>query len=208
LGSIILISKGVNPKIPPTPLFDDKFIRKLKKERSNKARAEELKYAIVEHIGKHFEEDPEFYERFSDLLKRILEEYRDNWDALVIELEKLREAMKKGREAEKTFGFDPKKEMPFFGLLKQEIYGKKPVETLSNEDIELLVNLTRDVIEIIKREIQMVDFWESYPKQKRLKSYIVSNILLPRSTGKKVLFGKRNEIAQKLMELAYHIYGE
>ena len=225
-----LISKGVNPKIPPTPLFDDKFIRNLKKERTNKARAEELKYAIVEHIEKHFEEDPEFYERFSDLLKRIIEEYRDNWDALVIELEKLREAMKKGREAEETFGFDPKKEMPFFGLLKREIYSKKPVETLSNEDIELLVNLTRDVIEIIKREIQMVDFWESYPKQKRLKSYIISHLLksvlsyhpssqkeeyvvressAPYLAGtNKVLFGKRNEIAQKLMELAYHIYGK
>ena len=78
-----------------------KNLNRYKKERSNKARAEELKYAIVEHIEKHFEEDPEFYERFSDLLKRIIEEYRDNWDALVIELEKLREAMKKGREAEK-----------------------------------------------------------------------------------------------------------
>jgi len=29
-----LISKGVDPKIPPTPLFDDKFISKLKKEKS------------------------------------------------------------------------------------------------------------------------------------------------------------------------------
>jgi len=138
--------------------------------------------------------------------------------------------MKKGREAEETFGFDPKKEMPFFGLLKREIYSKKPVETLSNEDIELLVNLTRDVIEIIKREIQMVDFWESYPKQKRLKSYIISHLLksvlsyhpssqkeeyvvressAPYLAGtNKVLFGKRNEIAQKLMELAYHIYGK
>ena len=109
-------------------------------------------------------------------------------------------------------------------------YSKKPVETLSNEDIDLLVNLTRDVIEIIKREIQMVDFWESYPKQKRLKSYIISHLLKsvlshhpPSQKGEyvvregsapylagtnKVLFGKRNEIAQKLMELAYHIYGE
>jgi type I restriction enzyme R subunit len=63
------------------------------------------------------------------------------------------------------------------------------------------------VIEIIKREIQVVDFWENYTKQKRLKSYIISNILLPKSRNKKMLFGKRNEIAQRLMELAYHTYG-
>ncbi|HEC93231.1 MAG TPA: type I restriction endonuclease subunit R, partial [Candidatus Atribacteria bacterium] len=203
-----LISKGVDPKIPPTPLFDDKFISKLKKKKSSKARAEELKYAIIEHIETHFEEDPEFYERFSDRLNRILEEYRDNWDALAIELEKLRKAMKSGRESEETFGFEPKKEMPFFGLLKQEIYSKKPIETLSNEDVDLLVNLTKDVIEIIRREIRVVDFWENYTKQKKLKSYIISSILLPKSGRKKILFGKRNEIAQKLMELAYHIYGK
>ncbi len=202
-----LISKGVDPKIPPTPLLDDKFINKLKKEKSSKARAEELRYAIIEHIDKHYEEDPEFYERFSDRLRRILEEYRDNWDNIAIELEKIREAIKRGRESEETFGFEPKKEAPFLFLLKQEIYGKKPIETLSDEDKNLLINLTRDVIEIIKRESQVVDFWGNYTKQKRLKSYIISQILLPKSGSKEILFGKRNEIAQKLMELAYHIYG-
>jgi len=202
-----LISKGVDPKIPPTPLFDNKFIEKIKKEKSTRAKAEELKYAIIEHIEKHYEEDPEFYERFSDRLKRILKEYKDNWDALAEELEKLRKAMKKGRDAERTFGFDPKKEMPFFGLLKQMIFDKKPIEILSNEDVGLLVNLTKDVIEIINREIQVVDFWDSYTKQKRLRSYIISHILLPKSGSKKILFGKRNEITQKLMELAYHIHG-
>ena len=202
-----LISKGVNPKIPPTPLFDDEFIDQLKKK-SSKARAEELKHAIIEHIRKHHEEDPEFYERFSDRLYRILEEYKENWDELYKKFENLREMMKKGREAEETFGFDPKKEMPFFGLLKREIYNKKPLEMLNNEDIDILVNLTKDVVEIIRRETQVVDFWQSYTKQKNLKTYIISHILLPESKDKKILFEKRNEIAQKLMELAYHIYGK
>jgi len=224
-----LISKGVDPKIPPTPLLDDKFINKLKKEKSSKARAEELKYAVVEHIDRHYEEDPEFYERFSDILKKILEEYRDNWDILAIELEKLREAIKRGRESEKTFGFEPKSEMPFFGLLKQEIYSKKPIETLSDKDVDLLIDLTEDVVGIIRREAQVVDFWENYTKQKRLKYFLISRLLKPVPSrppsrkeeyvskdrpapylegANKVLFGKRNEIAQKLMELAYHIYGK
>jgi type I restriction enzyme R subunit len=85
------------------------------------------------------------------------------------------------------------------------------------------------VVEIMKRETQVVDFWESTSKQKNLKSYIISRILdsVPSRTlsqkGKyavkesavscgvdagEVLFGKRNEIAQKLIELAYHIYGK
>ncbi len=226
-----LVSKGVNPKIPPTPLFDDKFIEKIKKQRSSKAKAQELEHAIVEHINTHFEEDPEFYERFSDLLNRILKEYRENWEILALELEKIRESMKEGRSAEETFGFDPRKEMPFFGLLKREIFGKKPIEKLSNKDIDFLVDLTKDVIEITKRETEIVDFWENYTRQRQLKSYIISRLLSrlgpnnktqpletmsmasespePYVAGiKETLFKKRNEIAQKLIELAYHIYGE
>jgi len=203
-----LISNGVNPKIAPLPLFSDDFISKVKKEKSPKARAEELKYAIIEHIEKHFEEDPEFYERFSDKLKKVLEEYKENWELLTQELEKIRDNIKIGREAEKTFSFDPKTEMPFFGLLKQIIFGKEtPTENLGEENINLLVNLTEDIIEIIKKEIESVDFWENYTKQKRLKSYIISQILIPKSKEKHLFFEKRNEIAQRLLELAYHIYG-
>jgi len=203
-----LISNGVNPKIAPLPLFSDDFISKVKKEKSPKARAEELKYAIIEHIEKHFEEDPEFYERFSDKLKKVLEEYKENWELLTQELEKIRDNIKIGREAEKTFSFDPKTEMPFFGLLKQIIFGKEtPTENLGEENINLLVNLTEDIIEIIKKEIESVDFWENYTKQKRLKSYIISQILIPKSKDKHLFFEKRNEIAQRLLELAYHIYG-
>jgi len=223
-----LISKGVDPKIPPLPLFSDDFITKVKSEKSPKARAEELKYAIKEYIENHFEEDPELYERFSDRLKKLLEEYRENWELQAQELEKIMNDLKRGRESEDTFGFEAKKEMPFFGLLKKEIYGKKPIEKLSYEEIDFLVNLTRDIIEIIKKEIKVVDFWESYPKQKNLKSYIISHLLEFCSSKqlsqkeenmtkenyapnientKKDLFGKRNEIAYKLLELAYNIYG-
>ncbi|WP_372589480.1 type I restriction endonuclease subunit R [Fervidobacterium pennivorans subsp. shakshaketiis] len=218
-----LHSQGIDPKIPPTPLFEDKFLEKLHKEPS-KARTQELQYAIVEHIEKHWEEDPELYERFSDRLKRLLEEYKENWDVLYDELEKLRGEMKKGREVEQTFGLDPKKEMPFFGLLKSEIFGKKPVSELTDSEIDFLVNTTKDIIEIISREAQNVDFWENAVKQKRLKSHITSQLLkkISSSTLKNndtvseetvpymvnsitdIVFGKRNEIAQKLIELAYH----
>jgi hypothetical protein len=50
---------------------------------------------------------------------------------LVQELEKIRNDLKKGRETEQIFGLDPKTEMPFFGLLKQMIFGKEiPTENL------------------------------------------------------------------------------
>jgi len=217
-----LISKGINPKIPPIPLFDERFLERIEKK-SSKARGEELKYAIIEYIEKHYETDPELYERFSDKLKKILEEYKCNWDILAFELEKIREELKKGREDESTYiGLDPKKEMPFFGLLKQEIFGKKNIQELSDEMIDFLVGLTKKIVKIIQKEIQVIDFWENYTKQKKLKSLIISQLLKaisPQSQKKSVkkeksivieknaFFSKRNEIAQRLMELTYHIYG-
>ncbi|HIJ59801.1 MAG TPA: hypothetical protein HPP56_04205 [Nitrospirae bacterium] len=73
----------------------------------------------------------------------------------------------------------------------------------------------------------MIDFWESSQKQKKLKSYIVAHLLKNLSfgysknkdidredlatynaIGEKSIFSKRNEIAQKIIELAYHIYGK
>jgi type I restriction enzyme R subunit len=108
------------------------------------------------------------------------------------------------------------------------IFGNEiPLEKLEDDQINLLVHLTQDFLEIIKREIQMVDFWDSYEKQKRLKGFLASHILRFSSrqsspkeddvvkedhgtygTKKQVdLFSKRNEIAQRLLELAYHIYG-
>ena len=204
-----LKSKGVDPKIPPTPLFDDVFLEKLK-GKTDKAKAQELEYAIKEYIERHYEEDPEFYERFSDKLKKILKEYRQNWEILSKELESLREEMKKGRSVEKNFGLDPKMEKPFFGLLKHMVLGIKEDEELTNEEIEFFVNLTKDVTEIIKRESSLVDFWESYPKQKRLKSFIISHLFTKSGSDltHEKIFKKRNEIAQRLLELAYHIYGK
>jgi len=216
-----LISNGVNPKIPPMPLLSEDFLSMVKRKKSPKARAEELKYAVIEHIERHFEEDPEFYERFSDRLKKVLEDYKENWELLAQELEKIRNAIKSGREAEQIFGLDPKTEMPFFGLLKQMIFGKDiPIAKLEEKEINLLVSLTQDAIEIIKNEIKLVDFWESDRKKKALKSYLVSHLLgnnskqIPQKKGNIVediepynVFEKRNELAQKLLELAYHIYG-
>jgi len=203
-----LISKGIDPKIPPTEIFDEEFIEKLKREKSSKVKSIELEYAIKEYLQLHSEEDPELYERFSDKLKRILEIYRENWDELAKELEKLREEMKKGRENEETFGFEPKKEMPFFGLLKKELYGEKTINELSKDDIDLLIDLTQNILSIIKENVKVVDFWENYSKQKQVKSYIISNILLPNDNRNYLIYNRRNEIVQKIMELAYHLYGK
>jgi type I restriction enzyme R subunit len=87
------------------------------------------------------------------------------------------------------------------------LFGKEPIENLTEEDIGLLLDLTRDVLSILEREITMEDFWENYNRIKRVRSYIMNNVLLSKGAQRKLLKEKRGEIAQRIMELAYHIFG-
>jgi type I restriction enzyme R subunit len=196
-----LVSHGVDPKIPPVPIFSEKFKLRIEQQASPRAKAEELKNAISEHVDKHLQEDPELYERFSEKLEKLLREYRDNWDQLAKELAALL-----GRRAEESFGLDPNTEVPFLGLLKKEVFGVRNLSDLSQGQIDVLVQTTKDVLDSIKKEVVQVDFWNKIPAQKRLRGHIVSH-LLTAFKDNAALFGKRMALGQKIMELSFHIYG-
>ena len=200
-----LVSMGVDPKIPPTPIFDEKFELKMKRQPA-KAKAEELKHAITDYIEKHEDEDPELYSRFSEKLEKMLQQYHENWELLAKELELLRIEMRQGREGEDSFGLDRKKELPFLGLLKKEIYGVKDLSELNEEQKDLLVQTTKDILERIKADTTMVDFWNNVPAQRRLKGYIASHLLTVFKTNE-TMFNKRIILSQKITELAFHLYG-
>ena len=195
-----LISKGVNQKVSPVPLFSDAFKKEIENKKP-KERADELRFAIKEYIVNHMESDPEMYSRFSDILEKILQEYRDNWDRIANELEGLKHKIEEGRKAESDFGLDPSTEMPFFGLLKQIIYPNIKFEDLNESQTDRLVSLTRDIVGITERESRVVDFWDNNTKVKGLRKHIVAQILQKEPE----LFDKRNEIAQTAIELAYNV---
>jgi len=200
-----LVSKGVDPKIPPTPIFDEKFELKAK-VKPPKARSDELKHAIGDYIEKHADEDPELYARFSEKLEKVLQQYHQNWEQLARELEMLRIEMRQGREGEESYGLDRRKELPFLGLLKKEVYGVADLADLSPDQKDNLVRVTKDILERIKTETEMVDFWNNVPAQRRLKGFIASH-LLTEFKSNETMFNKRLILSQKITELAYHIYG-
>ena len=199
-----LISKGVDPKIPPLPIFSEKFKFKIGETKSAKAKAEELKNAITEYIKSHQEEDPELYERLGEKLEKMLKEYEENWDNLAKELEGLVEEIREGREGEENFGLDPKSELPFLGLLKNEVFGVKSLSELNTPQVDHLVQTTKDIVERVKSDTRLVDFWNNLPAQKRLKGFIASHLLTEfKDSG--AIFTKRTALAQKIMELAFHL---
>jgi len=138
-------------------------------------------------------------------LKKIIQEYENNWKVQAKELENLLNQMKKGRELEETYGLDPKTEMPFLGLLRKEIYPHSSLKDLPKENREKLVYLTKDILELIKREMERPDFWENITAQKRLKSAIIMQYLIKEFKDKPDVIKNRNAIVQKILELAYHL---
>jgi type I restriction enzyme R subunit len=136
----------------------------------------------------------------------MLQQYHENWEQLAKELEALRAEMRQGREGEENYGLDRKKELPFLGLLKKEVYGVRDLADLKPEQKENLVRVTKDILERIKADVGMVDFWNNVPAQRRLKGFIASH-LLTEFKANETMFNKRLILSQKITELAFHLYG-
>ena len=87
-----LIDLGINPKIPPVELLSTRVHRARATSTAGdpKAKASEMEHAIRKHCTVHFDEDPAFYKRLSEKLEKLIQEHRDNWQALADGYEQLR----------------------------------------------------------------------------------------------------------------------
>jgi len=89
-----LISKGIDQKIAPLSIIDDKFHDAVSEHKRTKTRAAAIEHAMRHYISEHYDEDPELYASFSEILEKILREYKDNWDEIYRKLEELRNSIK------------------------------------------------------------------------------------------------------------------
>ncbi|MHB1356744.1 MAG: type I restriction endonuclease subunit R, partial [Anaerolineae bacterium] len=132
---------------------------------------------------------------------------KDNWAALRHALEQLREDIVEGRQREKTYGYEPMHEMPFFALLKLELFGEKDYSELGEDNFSALKDLTDDVLERLKTDAVGLDFWNKASAQNVLRTHVINKLLTPairqRVPG---VFYKRNTIAQKILELGFQHY--
>ncbi|MFH1993643.1 MAG: YgjP-like metallopeptidase domain-containing protein [Pseudomonadota bacterium] len=152
----------------------------------------EMEHAVKYYIEKHHQEDPAFYKKLSERLKAILDAFCDNWDTLAEELRKFIREARKGREEDQT-GLDPKTQAPFLGILIEE-YDKKPDEQTMKSFCEAVV----DMVDHIRQEIRVVDFWRSRHAQDMLRLWIINEVddlnLIP--------FENQEKLADRFMELA------
>jgi type I restriction enzyme R subunit len=189
-----IISLGIDPKIPPMVIGDAAFDEQVEKLRSPKAKVSEMEHALRFEIRQHIDEDPEHYEQLSKRLDRILIQMQDRWDELVAALKELTGEAKAGRQADDS-GLDPETEAPFLGVIRQEVAVDGAV---SREELQRLAAATRDLVDFIRSEIALADFWNKPQPQEALRKRIVQmlddGIVLP--------LPRLEELADRLLELA------
>lgn len=211
-----LESRGIDVKVPPISILDEDFQKEVKKHDRNKTKAAAIEHAIRHHITVNLNDDPELQVSFAEALRIILEEFADNWRKIYEELEKLRQRIANVAK-EPTYGLHLKKQMPFFRLLRSEIFGEPSTEDedmlkvaseevvygmKEEERISKLVSLTQELHGEIERELKLIGFWESISARKKLESDLQKILLQAHYIKLPGIALKRKHIISRLMEIA------
>ena len=212
-----LESKGIEVKVEPISILDDDFQKQVGKRNRTKTRAAEIEHAIRHHLDVELDDDPDLQASFAAALAEVFEKFRDNWQKIYEELEKLRERIINASQ-EPTYGLHRKKQMPLFRMFEREIFGEsraaKAAEAamvaeapgsygMSPEDrISHLVNLTQKAYLIVERELRLTGFWESIPARNKLKAELQKTMLAKEFLTLPGLVKNRAHIISRIMEIA------
>ncbi len=113
-----MISLGIDPKIPPIQLSDADFDSHLGRAANDRAKASEMEHAIRSYIRKHLDEDPVLYRKLSERLNQILKTLGEQWDDLIVQLQKIIDEVRSGKAGDDISASDlPEHYAPFLRTL-------------------------------------------------------------------------------------------
>jgi type I restriction enzyme R subunit len=198
ITDVFLESRGIEVKVAPISILDEDFQKDVNSRSRTKTKAAEIEHAIRHHLDVELNNDPELQASFAAALKKIFEEFHDNWNRIFEELEKLRQRIINAAK-EPTYGLHRKKQMPFFRMLKKEIFGDAK---LDEDGISSLVSLTQQVFIEVERELKLAGFWESIPARNKLRADIQNTLLQPDFSKLPGVVQNRASIISRVMEIA------
>jgi rRNA processing protein Krr1/Pno1 len=193
-----LVSRGIELKVEPISILDEDFEKDVSNRKRTKTKAAEIEHAIRHHLDVDLNDDPELQASFAEALRIILLEFDNNWNEIFRELEKLRQRII-GAGKEPTFGLNRKKQMPFFRMLRKEVFGEAE---LDEDGISSLVSLTQHIFGEVERELKLIGFWESIPARNKLKAHIKTTLLQPDYSKLPNVVQNREHIVTRVIELA------
>jgi len=189
-----IAANGVDPKIPPISILDADFERAVDARRLSRAKASEMEHAARYYLSQHYHEDPAYYKKLSERLEEILQSLENQWDELEEALRQFTREVRLGRPADES-GLDPKTQAPFLGLLLEEA---SPASKPSSEQLAKLAGLTVDMVDHIRQEIRVVDFWRNAHAQNVLRGWVVRFL----DDNDAVPFKRQQAAADRIVELA------
>ena len=193
-----LTSKGITQKVKPISIIDNNFQKHINKHKRTRTKAAEVEHAVRDFINEHYDEDPDLYASFSEILEEIFKQFKDNWDEIYKKLEELRQKIK-NKDQENTYGLHKKKQMPFFRIIKTKLFDKKK---LTEDEISKLVNLTQLITNIISKELTAPNFWNNPTAISRMRGEIQGLLISSEYNSLPHIFKKRNEIISRIVEIA------
>jgi type I restriction enzyme R subunit len=93
-----MVELGIDPKLPPIELLAEDFIAQVQKHSKGDPEAKAIKWTThPEALRGAPDEDPAFYKRLSEKLEKLIQDFRNNWEALAEGYEQLRLEAAEGR---------------------------------------------------------------------------------------------------------------
>ena len=196
-------AQGIDPRIAPVAITDINFLDQVKRKKNARARASEMKHAMRHQIRLRYDEDPAHYKKLSERLEAIIQQFKDNWNALEEALRKFVEE-ELTREGKQTVpGLDPRLHAPFFGTLKEAIEKEQGVElTSADPAYKEVIDLTVATVDEIREKIRLVDFWRDAQSRRSLEKSVYRSLL----RSGKIARNKLAELATRVVDQARNLH--
>lgn len=164
-----LLSLGIDPDAALPSITDFDFEERVEEEISDRSRALQMEFALRSYLKEHAAQDPPYVRGLEGRLDELTGTLDGRWRELAAELRALVREVKSGRHESDT-PLDLATEAPFLRILRRELRRQGEAST---EQLAALVPITVRLVEHIRQEVRLVDFWRSSQKQDALRKSIV-----------------------------------
>ncbi|MCP9783498.1 type I restriction endonuclease subunit R [Cyanobium sp. WKJ7-Wakatipu] len=188
---------GVDPRVPPTKLFDVEFEQVLAAQTNDRAKASEVEHAIKAHLKVKLDDDPEYYQSLALRLEEIIQKCQQKWAELVQQLLLFRDGMEQEKTQQNEDLGLSEIQGPFYRSLMAEITKASGDSTMDEETHQQVLDLTKELVTEFQEATQIVGFFDKWDEVTRIKKQIKRSIL-DQPFGDKELV---DAVTERFMEL-------
>ena len=139
----------------------------MNEHKNDQSKASEIGNALKHHININLDEDPEYYKKLSERLEDIIQKHEERWDEMVQLLLDLRDNIEDDHKKEADILGLSQTELSFYNILISELGDEQNADTIQKAKV-----LVSSLVELLDEASQIVDFFNKWDEQKRMKKNI------------------------------------